>query len=99
MQSPTLTLVLIFTTILSLLTLLSAAMPLAVPQDLPKSGGGGAVLQVLPSEYVPPVDAAPGAPGLPGGGGSGGQSAGNIVIASGVLMEISLLVAGMGFWV
>jgi hypothetical protein len=44
------------------------------------------------------MNAAPGAPGLPDGGGSGGQSAGNIVIVSGVLMEIGLLVAGMGFW-
>jgi hypothetical protein len=38
------------------------------------------VPQVLPSEYVPPVDAAPGAPGLPDGGGSGGK-----------VLEISLL--------
>jgi hypothetical protein len=53
------------------------------------------VHQVLPSEYAP-VDAVP---GLPDGGGSGGPSAGNIVITSGVLMEISLLVAGVGFWV
>jgi hypothetical protein len=69
MQSPTLTLVLIFTTTLSLLTPLSVALPLAVPQNLLNGGGGG------------------------------GQSAGNIVIASGVLMEIGLFVAGMGLWV
>jgi hypothetical protein len=45
------------------------------------------------------VDAAPGAPGLPDGGGNGGQSAGNIIIASGMLMEIGLLVADMGLLV
>jgi len=101
MQSPTLTLVLIFTTILSLLTPLSAALPLAVHQDNPNGGGGGGVPvpQVLPSEYVPHSDATPAAPGLLDGGGSGGQSAGNIIITSGVLMEIGLLIAGMGLWV
>jgi hypothetical protein len=51
MQSPTLTLVLTFTTALSLLTFLSAALPLAVLQDLPSGGSGGGVPvpQVLPS--------------------------------------------------
>ena len=76
-------LTLIFTIILSLLTFRSVALPLGGP--------------ILPSEFVPPPkDTPPTPPGLPDGG---GQSAGNIAVASGALMEIGLLVAGMGLWV